>query len=46
VRREMLAELAQGLRHDDKLRMEHANHLAGESHRLLDELKRSHVKSR
>ncbi len=46
VRREMLAELAQGLRHDDKLRMEHANRLAGESHRLLDELKRSHGKSR
>ncbi|MSQ55825.1 MAG: rhomboid family intramembrane serine protease [Betaproteobacteria bacterium] len=44
VRREMLSELAQGLRHDDKLRMEHANRLAGESHRLLDELKRSHGK--
>jgi len=45
VRREMLAELAQGLRHDDRLRLEHANTLAAESHRLLDELKRSHPKS-
>lgn len=44
VRREMLSELAQGLRHDDKQRMEHANTLAAESHRLLDELQRSHKK--
>lgn len=44
VRREMLSELAQGLRYDDKQRLEHANLLAGESHRLLDELKRSHRK--
>ena len=40
VRREMLAELAQGLRFDDGVRLEHANRLAGESHRLLDELQR------
>lgn len=40
VRREMLAELAQGLRLDDGVRLEHANRLAGESHRLLDELQR------
>jgi rhomboid protease GluP len=44
VRREMLAELAQGLRLDDRQRLEHANVLAAESHRLLDELKRSHPK--
>lgn len=46
VRREMVSELAQGLRHDDRQRLEHANALAGESHRLLDELRRSHDKSR
>lgn len=40
VRREMLSELAQGLRLDDTQRLEHANKLAGESHRLLDELQR------
>ena len=44
VRREMLTELAQGLRHDDKQRLEHANLLAAESHRLLDALKKSHRK--
>jgi len=44
VRREMLAELAEGLRHDDKQRLEHANALAAESHRLLDALKKSHRK--
>ncbi len=45
LRREMLSELAQGLRHDDKLRLEHANALAAESHRLLDELQRSQRES-
>jgi len=44
VRRDMLAELALGLRHDDRQRMEHANALAAESHRLLDELQRDHRK--
>jgi len=46
LRREMLSELAQGLRHDDRLRLEHANALAAESHRLLDELRRSQPESK
>ena len=46
LRREMLSELAQGLRHDDRLRLEHANALATESHRLLDELRRSQRESK
>lgn len=37
VRREILTELAGGLRHNDKLRLEHANALAGESRRLLEQ---------
>jgi len=46
VRREMLAELASGLRYDDRQRLENANTLAAESHRLLDELQRSQRKSK
>jgi rhomboid protease GluP len=42
VRREILTELAAGLRTGDKLRLEHANVLAGESRRLLEELVRDH----
>ena len=41
VRREMLTELAQGLRHDDATRLANANRLAAESHKLLDDLQRT-----